>query len=138
MPREGPRLRKERIKPVVGRLLGFGTAGEQALARKGGFDMAKKIYVGNMNYNTSEDTLRQLFAQYGEVVSVNVITDRYTGRAKGFGFVEMATEDAARSAMTALNGKEVDGRQLKVNEANEKPRDSNRSGGGGGNRSRYY
>ncbi len=102
--------------------------------------MAKKIYVGNMNYNTSEDTLRQLFAQYGEVVPVNVITDRYTGRAKGFGFVEMASEDAARSAMTALNGKEVDGRQLKVNEANDKPRDNNRSGGGGGggSRSRYY
>ena len=91
--------------------------------------MAKKIYVGNMNYNTSEDTLRQLFAQYGEVVSVNVITDRYTGRAKGFGFVEMASEDAARAAMTALNGRELDGRQLKVNEANDKPRDSNRSGG---------
>ena len=92
--------------------------------------MAKKIYVGNMNYNTSEDTLRQLFAQYGEVVSVNVITDRYTGRAKGFGFVEMASEDAARAAMTALNGRELDGRQLKVNEANDKPRDSNSSGGG--------
>jgi RNA recognition motif-containing protein len=95
--------------------------------------MAKKIYVGNMNYNTSEDTLRQLFAQYGEVVSVNVITDRYTGRAKGFGFVEMASEDAARAAMTALNGRDVDGRQLKVNEANDKPR--NTSGGGKG---RYY
>jgi cold-inducible RNA-binding protein len=71
-------------------------------------------------------------------VSVNVITDRYTGRAKGFGFVEMASDDAARTAMTALNGKEVDGRQLKVNEANDKPRDSNRGGGGGGSKSRYY
>jgi RNA recognition motif-containing protein len=102
--------------------------------------MAKKIYVGNMSYNTSEDTLRQLFAQHGEVVSVNVITDRYTGRAKGFGFVEMASDDAARAAMTALNGREVDGRQLKVNEANDKPRDNNRSGGGGGggSKSRYY
>jgi RNA recognition motif-containing protein len=103
--------------------------------------MAKKIYVGNMSYNTSEDTLRQLFAQYGEVVSVNVITDRYTGRAKGFGFVEMASDDAAKAAMTALNGREVDGRQLKVNEANDKPRDSNRGGGGGGgggSKSRYY
>ena len=100
--------------------------------------MAKKIYVGNMSYNTSEDTLRQLFAQYGEVVSVNVITDRYTGRAKGFGFVEMASDDAARAAMGALNGREVDGRQLKVNEANDKPRDSNRGGGGGGRKSRYY
>ena len=100
--------------------------------------MAKKIYVGNMSYNTSEDTLRQLFAQYGEVVSVNVITDRYTGRAKGFGFVEMASDDAARAAMGALNGREVDGRQLKVNEANDKPRDSNRGCGGGGSKSRYY
>jgi len=138
MQRDGTRFRRERNKPVVGRLLGFLNGGGASPRGKGEFDMAKKIYVGNMNYNTSEDTLRQLFAQYGEVVSVNVITDRYTGRAKGFGFVEMATEDAARSAMTALNGKEVDGRQLKVNEANEKPRDSNRSGGGGGNRSRYY
>jgi RNA recognition motif-containing protein len=104
---------------------------------KRGIDMAKKIYVGNMSYNTSEDTLRQLFAQYGEVVSVNVITDRYTGRAKGFGFVEMASDDAARAAMGALNGREVDGRQLKVNEANDKPRDNSR-GGGGGSKSRYY
>ena len=100
--------------------------------------MAKKIYVGNMSYNTSEDTLRQLFAQYGEVASVNVITDRYTGRAKGFGFVEMATDDAARAAMAALNGREVDGRQMKVNEANDKPRDSDRGGGGGGGKNRYY
>ncbi|MBE3135689.1 MAG: RNA-binding protein [Acidobacteria bacterium] len=100
--------------------------------------MAKKIYVGNMSYNTSEDTLRQLFAQYGEVASVNVITDRYTGRAKGFGFVEMATDDAARAAMAALNGRDVDGRQLKVNEANDKPRDSDRGGGGGGGKNRYY
>jgi RNA recognition motif-containing protein len=100
--------------------------------------MAKKIYVGNMSYNTSEDTLRQLFAQYGEVTSVNVITDRYTGRAKGFGFVEMATDDAARAAMAALNGREVDGRQMKVNEANDKPRDSDRGGGGGGGKNRYY
>ena len=96
--------------------------------------MAKKIYVGNMNYNTSEDSLRQTFAQYGEVVSVNIITDRYTGRAKGFGFVEMATDDAAKAAMAALNGKELDGRQLKVNEANDKPRDASR----GGSKSRYY
>jgi len=87
--------------------------------------MTKKIYVGNMSYSTSEDSLRQLFTQYGEVLSVNVITDRYTGRAKGFGFVEMATEETAKAAIAALNGKEVDGRQLKVNEANDKPR-SNR------------
>ena len=124
--------RQERREPVVGRLWSHLERRGDKPRTKRGIDMAKKIYVGNMNYNTSEDTLRQLFAQYGEVVSVNVITDRYTGRAKGFGFVEMASEDAARAAMTALNGKEVDGRQLKVNEANDKPRDSNRSGGGGG------
>ena len=84
--------------------------------------MAKKIYVGNMNYRTSEDALRELFTQFGEVMSANVIMDRATGRAKGFAFVEMATEDAASAAIAALNGKEVDGRQLKVNEAIDKPR----------------
>ena len=98
--------------------------------------MNQRIYVGNLPFSAREEDVRQLFAQYGEVVSVNVITDRYTGRAKGFGFVEMASEDAARAAMTALNGRELDGRQLKVNEANEKPRDRDRSGGG--SRSRYY
>ena len=83
--------------------------------------MGKKIYVGNMSYSTNEETLRQTFAQYGEVKSVNVITDRITGRAKGFGFVEMDSEEAAQAAMTALNGRELDGRQLKVNEAISKP-----------------
>lgn len=86
--------------------------------------MAKKLYVGNMNYGTTEDTLRSLFAAHGEVLSVNIITDRLTGRAKGFGFVEMATDEAAKAAIAALNGKDVDGRQIKVNEANERPRDS--------------
>jgi RNA recognition motif-containing protein len=89
--------------------------------------MAKKIYVGNMSYNTSEDGLRDVFAQYGEVVSVNVITDRVTGRAKGFGFVEMATEEAAQAAIAALNAKELDGRQLKVNEAFDKPRTNSKN-----------
>jgi RNA recognition motif-containing protein len=89
--------------------------------------MAKKIYVGNMSYNTTEDGLRQVFGQYGEVVSVNVITDRITGRARGFGFVEMATEEMAQAAIAALNGTELDGRQLKVNEANDKPRVNNKN-----------
>jgi RNA recognition motif-containing protein len=95
--------------------------------------MAKNIYVGNLNYDTTEDTLRELFAAHGEVASVNVITDRYTGRARGFAFVEMATDEAAAAAIAALDGQTVDGRQLKVNEA--KPR---RSGGGdrGGGRDR--
>ena len=90
--------------------------------------MGKNIYVGNMSYDTTEDGLRTLFATHGEVTSVNVITDRYTGRPRGFAFVEMATEEAARAAIAALDGQDVDGRTLKVNEA--KPR-APRSGGGG-------
>ena len=100
--------------------------------------MAKKIYVGNMNYDTTEETLRQLFSAHGEVTSVSVVTDRYTGRAKGFGFVEMATDEAARAAITALNGREVDGRQLRVNEANDRPRDRGPGGPGGVNRERRW
>jgi len=99
--------------------------------------MAKKIYVGNMSYSTSEDSLRSLFTAYGEVVSVNVITDRFTGESKGFGFVEMADDTAASTAISALNGRELDGRQLRVNEAHDKPRTDNRSGAGGFNRRRY-
>ena len=84
--------------------------------------MEKKIYVGNMSYDTTEDDLKALFSAYGEVVSANVITDRYTGRSRGFGFVEMSTEEEAGSAIAELNEKEVNGRLLKVNEAKEKPR----------------
>jgi len=84
--------------------------------------MAKKIYVGNMNYNTSERQLQDLFAQYGEVSTVNIIVDRFTGKAKGFGFVEMENAEAADAAIAALNGQEFMGRQLRVNEAQEKPR----------------
>ena len=84
--------------------------------------MSKKVYVGNMNYSTAENQLRDLFAQYGEVTSVNIIVDRYTGKAKGFGFVEMANDDEAQKAIDALNGFEFMGRQLRVNEAEDKPR----------------
>lgn len=84
--------------------------------------MSKKVYVGNMNYSTAENQLRDLFAQYGEVSSVNIIVDRYTGKAKGFGFVEMANDDEAQKAIDALNGFEFMGRQLRVNEAEDKPR----------------
>ena len=80
--------------------------------------MVKKVYIGNMSYDTSESKLRELFAEHGEVTSVSVVMDRYTGRPRGFAFVEMATDEAAQAAIAALNGKEVDGRQLKVNEAN--------------------
>jgi RNA recognition motif-containing protein len=87
--------------------------------------MSKKVYVGNMNYSTTENALRDLFAQYGEVASVNIIVDRYTGKAKGFGFVEMNTEEESRAAIEALNGFEFMGRQLRVNEAEDKPRRDN-------------
>lgn len=87
--------------------------------------MATKLYVGNLSYQTQEHELRDLFAEHGEVVSCNVISDRDTGRSRGFGFVEMANEEEARSAESALNGHDLDGRQLKVNEA--KPRE-NRGG----------
>lgn len=101
--------------------------------------MAKKIYVGNMNYENDENTLQDLFAEYGEVVSAKVIVDHFTGRSKGFGFVEMATDEAAADAIEALNGKEIDGRQLRVNEAMDKPRRTRDGGGGGGfrNNNRY-
>lgn len=90
--------------------------------------MSKTIYVGNMNYATTADTLRELFEAYGEVEEVSVITDRATGRPRGFAFVEMADAEAAGAAIAALDGQDVDGRTLKVNEA--KPREP-RSGGGG-------
>jgi RNA recognition motif-containing protein len=82
--------------------------------------MGKNIYVGNMSYDTTEGRLQELFGAHGEVATINVITDRRTGRPRGFAFVEMATEEAARTAIAAVNGQEVDGRALTVNEA--KPR----------------
>jgi RNA recognition motif-containing protein len=84
--------------------------------------MSKKVYVGNMNYGTTETSLRTLFSQYGEVSSVNIIMDRVTGRAKGFGFVEMPDDSAAHAAIEALDGQEFEGRQIRVNEAQDKPK----------------
>ena len=82
--------------------------------------MAKKIYVGNMNYNTTEQELENLFGQYGTVASANIIIDRYTDRSKGFGFVEMEDEQAADAAISALDNSEFSGRNLKVNVAKER------------------
>lgn len=95
--------------------------------------MAKKLYVGNLSYGTNEDGLRTAFSQFGEVASVNIVIDRDSGRSKGFGFVEMTSEDAAMAAISGMNGREVDGRSLRVNEANERP-PRREYGGGGGNR----
>ncbi len=88
--------------------------------------MSKKLYVGNLSYDTDSSSLQQLFSQYGEIVSVNIITDRMTGRARGFGFVEMGTDEAAKAAIAGLNGAELDGRQLRVNEAQDQDRSRNR------------
>jgi len=98
--------------------------------------MSKRIYVGNLSYQTTENDLADLFGQLGEVASASIITDRDTGRSKGFGFVEMGSDDADK-AIAQLNGSELDGRTLTVNEA--RPREDNRSGGnrgGGGGRGR--
>ncbi len=91
--------------------------------------MAKKLFVGNLPYSATEDQLRDMAAEYGEVLSVRIITDQYTGRSRGFGFIEMENADAA---LSQLNGKELDGRPLRVNEANERPRPSGMGGGRGG------
>ena len=88
-----------------------------------------KIYVGNLSFNTSNQDLNELFGSIGTVESANIIEDRETGRSRGFGFIEMASDDEGQKAISELNGKEIDGRQLKVNEA--RPQSSN---GGGGNR----
>ena len=91
--------------------------------------MAKNLYIGNLNYNTTSATLSKLFEKYGEVASVNIIIDRATGRSRGFGFVEMAEESAAAQALSEMNGRMVDGRPITVQEANPKPQRSDRSAG---------
>ena len=85
------------------------------------------IYVGNLSWNLKDQDLSNLFATHGEVVSAKIVTDKFTGRSKGFGFVEMANDDQAQAAIAALNGSEVDGRNIVVNESRPKP-----EGGGGG------
>src|SRR5215213_5725094 len=101
--------------------------------------MGRRLYVGNLSYNVDSSSLEQLFAQYGSVQSAEVISDRDTGRSKGFGFVEMGSDEEAQAAIAALNGQENDGRALTVNEA--KPRESRGGGGGfgggGGGRGGY-
>ncbi len=96
--------------------------------------MSKRLYVGNLAFGATADDLRELFGQYGSVTAADVITDRDTGRSRGFGFVEMA--DGGEAAIEALNGQDVQGRALTVNEA--KPRDQRRGGGGGGGRRDRY
>lgn len=92
--------------------------------------MAKKLYVGNLSYDVSSSDLEKMFSAHGSVESAQVISDRDTGRSKGFGFVEMESNSEADAAITALNGQEVGGRALNVSEA--RPREPRRGGGGGG------
>ncbi len=94
--------------------------------------MGKKLYVGNLSYGVTDDVLEQMFAQHGTVQSAQVIMDRDTGRSKGFGFVEMSTDQEAQAAIAALNSKEVDGRSLTVNEARPKTEGGGGRGGYGG------
>ena len=92
----------------------------------------KNIFVGNLDFNTGEDELRQLFEQYGQVDRVAIMTDRDTGRSRGFGFVEMTNAEDGEKAIAALNGSQVGGRTLNVNEARPKGERSGGGGGGGG------
>ena len=94
-----------------------------------------KLYVGNLSYEVTDSTLQELFAPYGQPDSATIITDRDTGRSKGFGFVEFSDNDQAKAAMNALNGKEHNGRALTVNEA--RPRNESGGNRGGGRRDRY-
>ena len=100
--------------------------------------MAKKLYVGGLSYDTTEDSLKDAFAKAGTVESAVIITDKMSGRSKGFGFVEMSSDEEAQKAIEMWNGKEFEGRSLTVNEARpmeERPRrDFNRGGGGNNNR----
>jgi cold-inducible RNA-binding protein len=90
----------------------------------------KNIFVGNLSFNTSEDELRQIFEPYGQVERVSILTDRDTGRSRGFGFVEMANDEEGEKAIAGLNGSQVGGRTINVNEA--RPKAERASGGGGG------
>ncbi len=98
--------------------------------------MGNRLYVGNLSYNTTEAELRDTFSKQGQVVSAQLVTDRMTGQARGFGFVEMASAEEAQKAIQALNGVELDGRALTVNEARERTGGGGFGGGGGGGGSR--
>jgi len=92
--------------------------------------MGNRLYVGNLSFQTAEDVVREVFSEIGEVTDVKVVTDRETGRSRGFGFVTMATDELAQQAIAQLDGTDLDGRSLRVNEAEE--RRGGRGGGGGG------
>jgi len=94
--------------------------------------IVKNIFVGNLSFNTNEDELRQLFEGFGQVDRVSILTDRETGRSRGFGFVEMSSDEDGEKAIAALNGSQIGGRTINVNEARPKTERSGGGGGGGG------
>ena len=97
--------------------------------------MSAKLYVGNLSFDTTTEDLEKMFGEIGTVESTNIIEDRETGRSRGFGFVEMSSKEEGQNAISTLNGKEIDGRALTVNEA--KPREDRAGSGGGGGRGGY-
>jgi len=97
--------------------------------------MSKKLYIGGLSWNTTVEALRTAFEQFGEVTDAKIITDQYSGKSRGFGFITFAEPQAADSAIAELNGKELDGRTITVDQARE--RQSGGGGGGGGGRDRY-
>jgi RNA recognition motif-containing protein len=107
-----------------------GNSGERAVSRDSKVIMSTKLFVGNLSFNTTQEQLQDLFAAHGNVMEVDVIMDKFSGRPRGFGFVTMESKEAADAAVQALNGKEIDGRALTVNEA--RPREERPRGGGGG------
>src|SRR3954447_7294489 len=104
----------------------FWNVGPRSLGKR--LLMSSRLYVGNLSYDTDTETLRVAFAAAGEVTDAHVVTDRESGRSRGFGFVTMATPDLAKKAIETMNGANIDGRAIRVNEAEERPR----GGGGGG------
>lgn len=100
--------------------------------------MAKKLYIGNLSYTTTNESLGEAFAQHGKVLSANVIMDKMSGRSRGFGFVEMENDEEALAAIDKMNGQDLDGRQLRVNEAQPLQPRAPRQGGFGGGRGGYH
>ena len=94
--------------------------------------MGNRLYVGNLAFDSTSETVRAAFQQFGEVTDVHIVTDRQTGQSRGFGFVTMGSQTEANTAMQSMNGAELDGRRLRVNEAEERPQRSGGGGGGGG------
>lgn len=100
--------------------------------------MGKKLYIGNLNFDTTDEELEAAFAEFGNVVSAVVVKDRVSGRSRGFGFVEFSDEDSAQSAKAAMDGKELSGRPLRVDEAREQRRERRDNDSGGGGYGRRY